>query len=221
MATTNDPALAERLGGFQEKSGYPSLLWILQQLLHPVLMNWKILPTYRFWGKYSLMIYQHLHILSKAVHWKEKRGKMPGYFPRRLPNALAILALNQFKKLERFNMHRRQIATFYAKELSNTKYKILDTKYEEGNIFLRFPVMHPDAHEIIKKAWRNNLLIGDWYTTPVAPYDTKLPAVGYSVGSCPVAERLAKITFNLPTHIRISKKDANQIVDFLKSTTLA
>ncbi|MDO8474561.1 MAG: aminotransferase class I/II-fold pyridoxal phosphate-dependent enzyme [bacterium] len=217
MATTNDPVLAENLKKFQETVGYPSLCWIAQQLLHPILMNWIILPTYGLLGKYLLIFFQWLHILSKAVHWKEKRGKMPGYFPRRLPNVLAILAFHQFAKLERFNTHRKQIAALYVKELSNTKYKILDTKYQEGNIFLRFPVVHPNAHEIIKKAWSQNLLIGDWYTTPIAPHDTQLDAVGYSMGSCPIAERLAKITLNLPTHIRISQKDAETIAKFLKS----
>lgn len=217
MATTNDPVLAESLKKFQENIGYPSLFWIVQQLLHPVLMNWVVLPTYGVLGKYLLILFQWLHILSKAVHWKEKKGRMPGYFPRRLPNALAILALHQFKKLERFNQHRKEIANFYARELRDTKYQILDTKYQEGNIFLRFFVTHPDAHEIIKQAWRNNLLIGDWYTTPVAPHDTRLDAVGYSMGSCPVAERLAKVTLNLPTHIRVSKKEADCIIKFLKS----
>ena len=212
MVVTNDGQLAKNIQTFQQKIGYPSYLWILQQLLHPVVMNWKILPLYAVGGKHLLVIAQWLHILSKAVHWKEKRGRMPGYFPRRLPNALAILALHQFKKLERFNAHRRQIAALYAKELSNTKYKILDTKYREGNIFLRFPVAHPNAHEIIKKAWRNNLLIGDWYTSPVAPHDTRLDAVGYVMGKCPIAEKLAKVTFNLPTNIRITKKEADSII---------
>ncbi|MBI2038635.1 MAG: DegT/DnrJ/EryC1/StrS family aminotransferase, partial [Candidatus Nealsonbacteria bacterium] len=77
MAITNDPALAEKLGGFQERSGYPSLFWIIQQLLHPVLMNWIVLPTYAVFGKYLLIFFQWLHILSKAVHWKEKRGLKP------------------------------------------------------------------------------------------------------------------------------------------------
>lgn len=38
----------------------------------------------------------------------------------------------------------------------------------------------------------------------------------YISGSCPVAEKLAKETLNLPTHINISKEEAQKIVDFLK-----
>jgi len=216
MVATNDPLLAEKIRQAQGKFGYPSYLWIKQQLLHPVLTNWLILPTYKIFGKYLLVLFQWLHILSKAVHWKEKRGQIPGYFPKSMPNALAILVLNQFKKLEKFNDHRREIAEFYSRELSNTKYQIPDIKYKEGNIFLRFPIKNEKAHEIIKKAWANNLLIGDWYTTAIAPHDTRIEKMQYISGSCPVAEKLAKITLNLPTHINISKEDAQKIVDFLK-----
>lgn len=215
MVATNNYELAKRLKEYQNKIGYPYCFWILQQLLHPVLMNWLILPTYRFCGVYFLVLFQWLHIFSKAVHWKEKRGLRPSYFPKRLPNALAVLALNQFQKLEKFNRHRREIAEFYAKELSATNYKLQTTNY--GNIFLRLPIIHKNAHKIIRKAWRNNILLGDWYTTPIAPHDTKAEKIGYMTGSCPNAEKLAKITLNLPTHINISEKEAESIVEFLKN----
>ena len=215
MTVTNDVELTEKLRSYQKSVGYPSFLWIKQQVLHPWLMNLLILPTYRIFGKYLLIVAQWIHMLSKAVHKKEKRGERPGYFPKALPNALAILAGKQLQKLDRFNSHRRQIAALYAKELSNTNYKLQDTKYQEGNIFLRFPIQHPKAHEIIKKSWSKNLLLGDWYITPIAPYDTHIEKIGYQWGSCPKAEELAKTTLNLPTHIRIAEKEARKIIQFL------
>src|SRR3989344_1775809 len=130
MAVTNDEKLAEKMREFQERIGYPSGFWIKQQLLHPVAMNWKILPTYRVFGKYVLVFSQWLHILSKAVHWKEKRGMKPGYFPKRMPNALAILALRQLGKLDRFNTHRKGIAKKYYEELAGTSFE-LPEKFEE------------------------------------------------------------------------------------------
>jgi len=209
MVATNDPSIAEKLRQFQDKCGYPPCLWIFQQLLHPVLINWLILPTYKILGKYLLVLFQWIHILSKAVHWKEKRGMRPGYFPKRLPEAMAILALNQFKKLERFNEHRQEIANFYREQLKNTSFELPP---ETEQIYLRFTVKHQRAHEIIKKAWQENILIGDWYTSPIAPHDTKLDKIGYEMGSCPKAEELSKITLNLPTHINISKEDARKII---------
>ena len=214
MVVTNDDSLAQKIKEFQEKAGFPSYFWIKQQLLHPILMNWLILPTYKILGKYLLVLFQQLHILSKAVHRKEKQAEKPDYFPKRLPNALAILALNQLKKLEKFNNHRKEIAKFYHKELKNTSFEL---PAEKEQIYLRFTIKHPRAHEIIKKAWKRNILIGDWYECPIAPSDTKLDKMQYKIGSCPKAEKLARETLNLPTHINISDKEAKKIADFLKS----
>lgn len=207
MAATDDSALALKLRSFQQETGYPSSFWIFQQLLHPVLMNILILPTYQLFGKYLLVLFQQFGIFSKAVHWKEKRGKKPAYFPKALPAALATLALHQLKKLERLNLHRKEISSLYAKALHLP---------EREGICLRFPVLHPRAHEIIRKFWKQNILIGDWYTSPVAPDDTIAESVGYRKGSCPVAEKLSAMTLNLPTHIRISKKQAHDIVSLLQ-----
>ena len=217
MAVTNDAALGEKIKEFQEKIGHPSFFWIRQQIFHPIFMNLVILPTYKIFGKYLLVLFQWLHIFSKAVHWKEKRGMKPSYFPKQMPNALAALAFHQFQKLEKFNAHRKQLAEFYYENLKGTTFKLPTKFLGREHIFLRFSLNHARAHEIIRKAWAENLLIGDWYTSPIAPHDTRLDAMGYIAGSCPNAEKLANITLNLPTHINCSLKDAQIIVDFLKN----
>ncbi|MGH7239653.1 MAG: hypothetical protein ACREHG_06260, partial [Candidatus Saccharimonadales bacterium] len=56
----------------------------------------------------------------------------------------------------------------------------------------------------------------DWYTGVIAPADTGLEKMEYRPGSCPNAERLVKITLNLPTHINVSRADAERIASFLK-----
>jgi perosamine synthetase len=227
MVATNNEELARKIRDYQKKIGYPSYFWIKQQLLHPILMSWLILPTYRIFGKYLFVLFQELNILSKAVSLKEKKGERPKYFPKRLPGALAILALNQLKKINRFNAYRKEMAGFYYKELKGTNFELPP---QQEQIFLRFAVKHPRAHEIIKKAWENNILIGDWYTTPIAPDYNKLEKIkygknlspfleniDYKLGSCPRAEKLAKITLNLPTHINISEKEAQEIIKFLNT----
>lgn len=217
MAVTNDGELAKKMREYQEKIGYPSYFWIFQQLLHPILMNYLILPSYSIFGKYLLILFQWLNILSKAVHWKEKRGLKPDYFPKRLPDALALLALKQFKKLEKFNNHRKEIANFYFNELKNLKsFQLPLNPPDREQIFLRFTIKHSKAHQIIKRAWQKNLLIGDWYDLVIAPHDTKLDKMQYKIGNCPKAEKLSKKTFNLPTHINISQNEVQKIIHFLK-----
>ena len=226
ILTTNDESLARAAENDQESFGLPSFYWILQQLLHPVLMNYIILPLYNILdlGKVFLVLSQRLGILSKAVHKKEKKGKKPGYFPKAYPNALAILALKQFEKIERFYNHRRELSQYYYNNLKGTKFGISDylspeflDKNNIKNALMRFTIKHEKAHEIIYDAWhKKNILVGDWYVSPIIPYDTDLKSIGYKMGVCPVAERLSKTTLNLPTHINISQRDAEIIVDFLK-----
>jgi dTDP-4-amino-4,6-dideoxygalactose transaminase len=227
MAVTNDDNLARSLRQAQGKFSQPSLFWIKQQLLHPILLYYFILPFYNFFnlGKIILVFTQVSHILSKAVSWKEKKGQMPDYFPKALPNALAILALNQFAKLDKFYNHRKKLFEYYAKELAGSKFVLpkIETGYKAS--YLRFTVKHPDAHKIIYDSWhlprgkagKENILLGDWYTTVIAPFDTKLETMNYKNGSCLNAEILSQITLNLPTHINIKEKDAERIVNFLKN----
>ena len=219
MAVTNDDAIGNKLKELQKEFGQPSYSWIFQQLLHPILLSYIILPIYDFLdlGKIFLVLSQWFHILSKAVSWEEKRGQKPDYFPRAFPNALAVMALNQFNKLEKFNNHRQKIADYYFEALRATNFG-LPTKFgNRKSVFLRFTIKHPKAHEIIYEAWhKQNILLGDWYTTAIAPFDTKIEEMKYESGSCKNAEGLAKITFNLPTHINISLKDTERIVNFLK-----
>ena len=193
----------------------PSKFWVFQQIFHPILLNFLILPIYNFLdlGKIFLVLSQVFHILSKAVSWKEKRGEKPDYFPKALPNAMAIMAMHQLSKIEKFNAHRKKVAEYYFRELAGSKFKL---PKNEG-IFLRFSVKHKNAHDVIYEAWhKQNILLGDWYTTPIAPFDTKIEEMHYAAGSCKNAEYLAKRTLNLPTHINISQKDAERIVNFLK-----
>ncbi len=214
---TDDKILAQKIRSFQQGINYPSSCWISQQLVHPVLFNYIILPTYSLViGKLFLIFCQWFRILSKAVHWKEKKGERPGYFPKRMPNALAALALRQLGKLERFNEHRKKIAGLYYELLKDTSLELPHIPQGRDHIFLRFAVKSPRAPKIIKRSWAHNLLIGDWYTNPIVPDDTRLDRMGYERGECPRAENLSQILFNLPTHINIKKEDAIKTVDFLK-----
>lgn len=222
MVATNDDRLAQKVKDFKEKLDYPSSCWVIQQLFHPIIVNKLILKSYKFpsFGKILLIFLQKIKILSKAVHKKEKRGEMPSYFPKKMPNALATLALNQSEKLEKFNLHRKEIAQFYEKELENTDFVLPFLKRGEGEdvVFMRYPILVNNSDVILKEARKEKILLNDgWRKTPIVPPDTDIGKMGYTPGSCPKAEKIAKTILNLPTHINISRKNAERIVDFLKN----
>jgi dTDP-4-amino-4,6-dideoxygalactose transaminase len=218
MVVTNNNDLAERINRFKKELTYPSASWVFQQLLHPVLVSYLILPGYRFpnFGKLLLVFFQKIKILSKAVHWREKEGKIPSYFPKKLPNALASLALSQFKKLEKFNSHRKKIARLYQNELN--KFILPFSAEKEGAIFMRCPVLVDNSDKTLREARKKKILLNDgWRKSPIVPPDTNIERMNYTLGSCPKAEKVADKILNLPTHINISEEKAERIVGFLKN----
>jgi len=222
MAVTNDPVLAKKIKEFQENCSYPGNFWIFQQLLHPILTEYFIKPLYRFFGigKYFLIGLQKLRILSKAVTKKEKQGKLPSYIPKKLPNALAELAVHQFEKLEKFNIHREEIATIYTQVLRDSKMKL--PLIQAGRIYMRYSIIleDTDTDKILKEFRKKKIFLNDgWRKTPVVPPDTDQKKMGYVFGTCPIAEKVAKHILNLPTHIGLSKDCAKRIAEQLKTFT--
>lgn len=192
---------------------YPSYFWIFQQLLHPV-VSFFILPLYNFFGlgKMILVLLQSLHFLSFPVYQEEKTGKRPAIFPAKLPNALAILALNQLKNLEKFNKKRVQIAKIYKEGLKNLPLKLPS---EEKVAFLRYPILTDKAEELRVFAKRQGIILGDWYSNVVDPKGVDLKKVGYQLGSCPVAEKIAYQIVNLPTYPRMNLTDTQKVVNLI------
>ncbi len=224
MVVTDNQKIGERIKNFRDGLDFPSNFWIFQQLLHPVLMNCLILPAYglnQHWGRIILGIFHQLSILSKGVYKKEKKGQIPSrYFPKKFPNALAVLAQNQFQKLEKFNRHRREIANFYEKELKESGFILFSKKEEDKTpVFMRYPISVVDKNpdEILREFRKRKIYLDDgWRKTPIVPPDTDIGKMKYVFGECPRAEKSAKSILNLPTHINISKKEAEKIIDFLK-----
>lgn len=188
--------------------------WILQQLLHPVLFVWWIRPLYFTFGvgKAALVVLQTLGVLSKAIAPEEKRGGRPSLPAARLPNALAVLALAQLDRLSSLNEKRRALSAVYAECLAGVAGVVLPTAPAGAEpISLRYTIQTPHAEEIRRAARRAHFLLGDWYDAVIAPQDTDLRTVGYLPGTCPVAERVAERSLNLPTNPFLQEADALRV----------
>lgn len=177
---------------YQKNLEYPSMFWIFQQLFHPVAFA-VILPLYRSGiGKLLLVFFQKINLLSFPVYPEEKLGRQPSDFPAKYPNALAILLVQQLKKLDRFTRNREEIVRLYG---------------GKGPL-LRYPKLVEDPQKSFVTAKKQGVLLGNWYHHVVDP-----GPVGYTTGSCPRAEEVAKHIINLPT--RISPKDAKRVMSVI------
>lgn len=197
--------LAESVALQQEEAVEMSGVWVMRQLLHPILTEGVRVFYSIGIGRWVLGLLNRLGILNKAVLRKEKRGGIPNYIPGKMPNALAHLGLLQLHKLDRFLDHQERIVNSYKKGL--------DLRFQEegeGRIYMRLPVFVEDSDAILKKGRVNNIFLNDgWRGSPVVPPDTVLEKMDYEKGMCPVAERISIV--NLPTSIRI--KEEERIID--------
>ncbi len=214
MAITSDNSLGKRIRQYQRMRGYPSSLWIAQQLLHPIAFSF-VLPLYDMLslGKILLVILQRLKLLSFPVSSGEKRGKFSPLAVQKFPNALAALALLQLQKLHRYNQRRKEIAKRYIDRIDEYK---LDVAYKKNISFLRFPIFmnHPTtAREYFRKS---QIYIGDWYAHVIDPRNSNLSAIGYARGSCPKAEEASRKIVNLPTYPTMTDDDVQTVIETLK-----
>lgn len=215
MAVTNDQSLAEKIEEFQKECKYPSTIWILKQVLHPIIFSFSLPVYYMFgFGKLLIWFFQKIGLLSKAVIKDEKSGVKPHYFPKKMPNALAVMAIKQLEKLDKFNKHRMEISELYQNKLETDLFK----KKMGRPSYLKYPIIIEKPKEIIRRAKKRHIILDDgWAGGPVVPLGTDLEKMDYNMGSCPKAEELSKNILNLPTHINISIEDAKEIIKCIQS----
>lgn len=191
--------------------------WSIKQALHPIIFRLFILPTYNLGlgkitvGKTLLFLLQKISLISLPVTLKEKKGLLSEKFIFQFPPVLVNLAVNQLKKLQTLNKHRVAIANYYINHLS-PKF-ILPTK-DANAIWLRFPIRHPKARELIVYLKGRGILVGDWYKQVIEPAQN-LKSYYYVSGACPQAERYSSQIINLPTYINFSHTAARKLVNIL------
>ena len=215
MVVINNPGLKIK------EYDFPSSLWTINQLFYPILMQYVFLPLFRFGiGRtfYSLMF--ELNVFSlRSVDKKENQGVLPEYFGKRMPNALAALALNQLGKIDRFNNKRKEIAKLYFDNFKNSSVKTV-FRSEFGNrdpVFLKFPILVDNPEKVLRDLRKENIFINDgWRETVIVPPLTNQEKMKYTKGDCKHGEEISKKILSLPTHAKLTAEDVKKIAWIIK-----
>jgi dTDP-4-amino-4,6-dideoxygalactose transaminase len=230
-AFTKNINLAKKIREIQNKWDYPSNCWIAQQLVHPVYMTVaKLFYNFFSIGKILVVLGKKLGLVSVMVYPVEKTGGKPPFGSARFPNALAVLATNQMKKLESFNRHRQELAEYYEQELAyfqergNIKIHPNPPFKKEGikGVFLIYPIQvrnFETRQKLICKSRQEGIYLESWpaYDKKViGPDNTSQEKLCYTEHSCPIAEKTVETSVNLPTSPNISLGDAKRVVGFLR-----
>ncbi len=208
---TNQEIIASKLREFQTQLPLANRLKVIQHLnSFPLFSLGKSLYNLNF-GKWLLGLARMLNLMNKIIYIPEKQGRPITFYPSLLPNALAQILLNQLKNLKTVNKHRQKIARLYDQKISRQK-----PEWNKDSIWLRYTLLRNNAKAMRFQAKKAGIILGDWYSCPIAPCDINQQASGYISNSCPNAEKLAILSINLPTNCHISEKDVNRICKYVK-----
>lgn len=197
---------------------YPSFVWTFKQLMHPILTSFALFFYQLGIGKYTIgkgmmFVFNKLKLIDRPIYKEEYYAQKPDIFPKKMPGGLSYLALNQIGKIDRFNSHRKNIGNIYIKLLKNTKFKL--PPIINGAVYLRFPVLIDKAAEIVERAKKDGVILGDWYRQPIYPIK-RLSDFYYKRGSCPKSEYFCSRIINLPTNIKINTQATKILTDKMK-----
>lgn len=179
--------------------------------------SWRVLFR-RFlnngWGVGLIRYLYQFDSFNVITSQKELSGLKPDWYPTKMPDLFAKLALQELEKIEIYNQERQQVALEYFQRLQGSKLKLIGP---HSGVYLRVVGISPKAESILAEAKKRKLAFGNWYNTVVYPEGVHLARLGYKSGSCPVAEKLAPQTINLPNYIGIPHNEIERVVVLVRS----
>lgn len=217
MVLVKDDRIAEEIISEIKSAPHFSLVRIKIALLNPILW-WLITPVYYIGigkatiGRAFSFVAHKLGIMGIMIEKCEYDTQKPSWIPARMPSALARLGMNQFRKLDRFNNHRREIAGIYEE-----KFGAFKVDQNSKHNYLRYPLLVKPGNrsKIYRNTSKNHFVLGNWYKNILYAPDSSLAKLGYKNGDTPNAEWVAERIINLPTAVNVSTDEATHLVNIM------
>ncbi len=205
------PHAEESLGKLEVAATDLSFFTIKRYLLYPLLYR-VARPVYGVWlGKAILKAASILRLLPPIVTNKEKEGKQSPKL-HALPNACAMLALQQLRRLQYINAHRRSLVRYYLEQSAAHGWPVLHGIHADAPL-QKYPLFVEGAERIRRELKKRNVHLYDgWTGCVVCPEAADACAVGYRDGDDPRAEDVCEQILCFPTHPGTTRKDAERLV---------
>jgi perosamine synthetase len=203
IAVTTDSGLARRVAAIERSAGEPRTLD--RVLLASLLFARERIATPRTLraGRAVYRTASRLGAVPGSSSGGELEGPaMPESFLARMSAFQARLAARRLPTLAAKVRRRRAVAHRYTEWLTAHGRTASHEPQFASHAFLRYPLRVRERDAFVAGAQRRNVLVGDWFRSPVHPIADDLSPWLYRRGQCPVAERVASEIVNLPTDVR-------------------
>jgi perosamine synthetase len=192
MAITNNKSLTEGLMDYYNEAKYPEEEDIDRQL-NAVIINYFLYKDPQRWWKGDLVRLWHKDKIIISTTKKEVRGIKPDYYGRKMPSSIAVIGLNQLKKVDKYNEKRRQTAKKWDEWCESNGYKKPVVVPDSSPVYLRYPVI-VEPHKKVNTSWAQKELgvtLGVWFVSNIHPSNLR-------VTGCPNADKAVKQCVNFP-----------------------
>lgn len=160
--------------------------------------------TYKIRLLYNFGLGKSYHFLLEFLNLLSNPMREVPYDFYSLPNWYCGLVLYQFDNLDKQLAHRRKIAQIYARSLAKKLLSKQITRDIPLSSNLRFPIFVKKRAQLIEFLKKNRIFVSDIWYDDVSP-------------ECLNAVAVSKKILNLPTHISVSEKQAQNICDLINS----
>jgi perosamine synthetase len=215
IAVANDPLILERLLAIQAAYLFPSVRHVRRLLAQTAARAIFMASATRWWGHMAYTLCEEWFGFQSGAPDVEVRGELPDNYYTRLSNAQARLGLKQLRVLDRNLATRCAIGQTYEKTISRWPLKSPRIVEDASRVYPYFTAFSTKRDEIADFGARHQVDFGIFFASVVHPPSASLDRVGYQVGSCPMAERVAQSTVQLPTHPLMTQGDVDRVIDLL------
>jgi perosamine synthetase len=138
--------------------------------------------------------------------------KKPDDYFKDMSKVQILTGLKELKRLNKLNQLRKKNAIEYTNFLKLHGKVFVKEKFFKNHLFLKYPILVSDRDVFFQKAIKKNIVLGDWFCSPIYPIKKNLHRWGYNQFKFPVAKNVSKKIVNLPTDLESNSK----VLNFLK-----
>jgi len=182
-----------------------SLLLLSRKLFINKYSYYKMVNLYRILGKYKVVIGSSEGAEITSI-------EMPVKYFKDMSNIQMIIGTKNIVTLKEINERRKNNSIIYTHFLKNNGKKFVAEKYFENHLFLKYPVLVNNRDLFIERANKANIILGDWFNSPIHPIKKNLHLWQFDSKQFPISMEVSKKIVNLPTEL----KNTAAVLDFLK-----
>lgn len=140
-------------------------------------------------------------------------------FNYRMSDLHAAIAIEQLKKVDKFNKQRQTNAEQLNKELDGIKnIELPSVKAGRTHVFHQYTIKVGDSidrSDLVAKLKEKEIIAGTYYPKPLH-YFAHIAKYGYKKSDFLIAEQVAEQVLSLPVHPKINSKDVSYIAESIK-----